>query len=67
MEKCKFPQNVTIKPDGEHELDPCVYDVVAEYRNVTVQVLRCTKCGYVEFVWKKQDDTYRVDEEDEDE
>ncbi len=65
MEKCKFPDGVTIKPDGVNELDPCRYDEIAEYRNVTVQVWKCHKCGHIEFMWKRQDDTYKVTSEEE--
>lgn len=65
MEKCKFPDGVAIKPDGVNELDPCVYEVEAEYHNVTVQVLRCTKCGCMDLAWKVQKNTFvlGVDEE----
>lgn len=68
MEKCEWPEGLTVKPDGVHELDACVYDVVQRYRNVTIEVLRCSRCGHEEFVWYRQDDTVDVtDEGDEDE
>ena len=57
MSKCSFGDGVTIKPDGENELDPCFYETVETYRNVTVKVLRCTKCGHIELNWYMQDNT----------
>lgn len=57
-DKCKWPDGIeSIKPDGINELDPCQYDVIAEFRNVTVQVLMCRKCQHVEFQWIRQPDT----------
>lgn len=53
QKKCKFPNGVTIKPDGIHELDPCVYDEIEIHRNVTVRVLKCRYCGHVEIEWKR--------------
>lgn len=55
--KCEFPDGVVIKPDGIHELDPCKYEVVERWGNVTVDVLRCPVCGTVEIMWTKQEDT----------
>ncbi len=63
MDKCHFPNGLTVKPDGENELDPCFYDVVEEYRNVTVRVLRCRNCGHIELEWERQDNTEEITEE----
>lgn len=48
VSKCKWPEGLTIKPDGAHGLDPCVYETKEVYRNVTVEVLVCKNCGYIE-------------------
>ena len=61
MSKCSFPDGVTIKPDGVHELDPCCYEVEETYRNVTVEVLRCKRCGHVEITWRRSDDEQEED------
>jgi len=61
--KCQFPEGVTIKPDGIHELDPCVYEEVERYANVTVIVNRCKNCGHVELMWLRQEDTVKLDED----
>lgn len=61
--KCSFPEGITIKPDGIHELDPCVYKEVERYRNVTVAVMRCEKCGHIEISWFRQEDTEEVETE----
>ena len=57
MGKCKFPHGITIKPDGENELDPCIYEEIEKYANVTVSVMRCRKCGHIEISWQRQEDT----------
>lgn len=64
MHKCSFGDKV-IKPDGTHELDACFYEEVAEYRNVTVVISRCKRCGNVDISWKRQDDTELVYEKEE--
>lgn len=58
--KCSFGAGITFKPDGVHELDPCVYEIQEVHRNVTVVVGKCTQCGTVDVSWYRQDDT--VDE-----
>ena len=56
QKKCKFPNGVTIKLDGVHELDPCVYDRVETMRfskaPVEVALDRCANCGYYEVAWR---------------
>ena len=42
-------------------LDPCRYEVIEKFKNVTVEVRRCVKCGNIDVAWIKQDDTERVD------
>lgn len=54
MEKCKSEQKVTIHGVP---LDPCNYEEVAVYRNVTVRVLKCKDCGHIEIEWERQADT----------
>lgn len=60
MPKCTHGANVTIKPDGINELDPCVYDEIEAHRNVTVRVLKCKYCGRIEIEWERQDDTEEI-------
>lgn len=55
-EKCAFKDGVVIKPDGVNELDPCVYEVVETHQNVTVNVLKCKKCGHIELEWSKDEE-----------
>lgn len=64
MKKCQHPPGVAIKPDGVNELDPCIYEEVERYRNVTVSVMRCKVCGHVEVSWTRQDDTEEVEIDD---
>ena len=61
MERCTWGDGITVKPDGIHELDPCEYEVVEAYRNVTVEVLRCKNCGHVEISWIRQENTEEGD------
>lgn len=60
MKKCEFPDGITIKPDGKNELDPCVYEDVEMYTNVTIVISRCKKCGHVEISWLRQEDTEQL-------
>lgn len=64
MKKCEFPDGITIKPDGENELDPCVYKDVEMYTNVTIVISRCKKCGHVEISWLRQEDTEQLNIDD---
>jgi hypothetical protein len=61
MKKCEFPEGITVKPDGENELDPCVYEDIEMYTNVTVIISRCKKCGHEEISWLRQENTEKID------
>lgn len=52
LPKCQFPEGMTIKPDGIHELDPCVYELVEEHRDCDVYIYKCQKCGHQSIEWK---------------
>lgn len=58
--KCTLPGGIIFKPDGVNELDPCRYEEIERYKNVTVSILRCPKCGHVEIEWERQEDTERI-------
>ena len=63
--KCTFGDGITritIKPDGVNEFDPCLYEEIETYKNVTVHVLRCARCGHIEVEWERQDNTIDVTE-----
>lgn len=63
--KCTFgdeSQNITVKPDGRNELDPCLYQEIETYENVTVHILRCVRCGHVMVEWGRQDNTVDITE-----
>ena len=66
MNKCQHPRGVTIRPDGVHELDPCVYELVEIHDNVTVHVSKCTKCGAIDISWMRKPETEDVFFEEED-
>lgn len=57
--KCSFG-DITIKPDGINELDPCIYEDIEMYANVTIVISRCKKCGHIEVSWMRQDDTEEI-------
>lgn len=61
MQKCKFIDDIVIKPDGVHELDPCCYEEIERWGNVTVVIQRCKNCGNIDIVWYKQEDTIKLD------
>lgn len=56
MTKCTHPNGITIKPDGIHELDPCIYEDIEIHEGVTVIVSRCVNCGHVEFSWRRENE-----------
>lgn len=58
--KCSFG-DMTIKPDGINELDPCIYEDIEMYSNVTVVVSRCKKCGNIEISWMRQENTEEIE------
>ena len=58
--KCSFGDGITVKPDGANELDPCLYQEIGTYENVTVHILRCVRCGHIEVEWERQDNTIDI-------
>lgn len=59
--KCCWPEGMVIKPDGINELDPCVYEDIEMYTNVTVIVSKCKNCGHIDIRWMRQEDTEEVE------
>lgn len=57
--KCSFG-DISIKPDGVNELDPCIYEDIEMYANVTVVISRCKKCGHIDISWLRQDNTEEI-------
>ena len=57
--KCQLP--FVFKPDGIHELDPCIYQEKEKFANVTVTISECTVCGCVDISWEKQDNTEELE------
>lgn len=61
MKKCGFSGGkVDITVFGV-PLDPCQYELIEKYRNVTVEILRCKNCGHVEISWSRQENTEEGD------
>lgn len=60
IKKCSWGEGVSFRPDGVHELDPCIYEDVQIIKNVTVIVSRCMRCGNVVIGWKLQDNSEEV-------
>lgn len=60
MCKCSF-DGVSIRPDGIHELDPCVYEDIEKYANATIIISRCKKCGNIEMSWIRQENTEELE------
>lgn len=61
MDKCKFPNGMKIKPDGENELDPCIYEDIEIHTNCIVIISKCSKCGNLEISWVKNEDCESYD------
>ena len=65
--KCQFPNGMSIKPDGIHSVDPCVYEDIEMHTNVTVIVSKCKNCGNIDISWIRQENTEDIFMEDENE
>lgn len=62
MDKC--PELEILGFDGHFkELDGCQYEEVEIYKNVTVHILKCKKCGNIDIEWERQDNTEEVTNE----
>lgn len=59
--KCCYPNGLVVKPDSQHELDPCVYQDIEMHTNVTVIVSKCSRCGHIELSWIRTDETEDID------
>ena len=57
MHKCSFTDGIIVKPDGINKLDPCVYEEIERYANVTVSINRCKRCGNIDISWIRQENT----------
>ena len=57
--RCNHGDGVTVKIAGV-PVDPCIYEEVEAYRNVTVRVLRCKRCGHIEVEWERQENTGEI-------
>ena len=55
--KCSWGEGISIRPDGVHELDPCIYRDIEIHKNVTVIVSKCQRCGNISISWKRQENT----------
>ena len=61
MSRCAMPEGVSLRPDGVHEIDPCIYEEVERHSGCIVHVMRCRRCGHVEISWEKGED-YQLEE-----
>lgn len=52
--------NIVFKPDGIHELSPHVFKLDQKLRNVTIEILKCEKCGEISIGWYRQEDTEEI-------
>lgn len=62
MNECQFPDSFDFNIGGV-QVDPCSFEEVETLKNVTVQILRCRKCGKVTVGWMRQDNTEEVFED----
>ena len=59
--KCCYPNGLVIKPDGQNELDPCIYKDIEMHTNVTVIVSKCINCGHIELSGIRTEETEDID------
>ena len=62
--ECNWGGGMSVRPDGVHELAPCIYRVAQKLRNVTIEILECPACGKVSIGWYRQDNTEDITEEE---
>ena len=53
LQECRWPEGVTVKPDGVHEADAHEWVEEEIVENATVHVLRCKTCGVVSLGWTR--------------
>lgn len=56
-EMCRFPEGLTIRPDGMRELSPHRFKLREVHKNVTATLMRCLHCGVEEIEWRPQPDS----------
>ena len=61
MSKCTHGEGIDISIAGI-PVDACDYELIQKVRNVTVEVLKCKKCGHIEIMWRRQENTEEGDE-----
>ena len=54
LQECRWPEGVTVKPDGVHEADAHEWVEEEIVENATVHVLRCKTCGAVSCGWTRE-------------
>lgn len=54
LQECRWPEGVTVKPDGVHEADAHEWVEEEIVENATVHVLRCKTCGVVSCGWTRK-------------
>lgn len=59
--KCSMPDGISIRPDGIHEIDPCIYEEIERHSGCIVHVMRCRRCGHIEISWERGED-YQLEE-----
>ena len=55
--KCRPPNGVVIKPDGVHELEPCLYEDKELHTKVDLTISQCSRCGHITFSWRRTEET----------
>lgn len=43
---------------GDTEIDMHRYEEIQVVHNVTVHILKCTKCGHIEILWERSEESY---------
>lgn len=59
--KCKFPEGITVKPDGVHTMSPHAFKLKQKLKNVTIEILECSECGEISIGWYRQEDTEEIE------
>lgn len=60
MGECNFGQDIEKVELLGNEVDPCIYETEQILANVTIEILKCPKCGKRTLAWRRQEDTVDI-------
>lgn len=56
-DNCNLTEKIGTIDIGNNTIDNCIYETQEAYANVTIEILKCPKCGKTTIAWRRQEDT----------